>query len=137
MSCRWGELDADEAGVPRRVVAELDLGTLDTGIARRDADLRKPRFLDTDRHPTMIWTARSFVPEDDGRWAAEGLLEVRRTSAPLTVHGVAEILPDGWVRVRGTAELDRTTVGIRAPSLLVGRLVRIDVDAWLSRAPAG
>ncbi|MCF6733790.1 YceI family protein [Blastococcus sp. KM273129] len=78
MSCRWGELDADEAGVPRRVVAELDLGTLDTGIARRDADVRKPRFLDTDRHPTMIWTARSFVPGDEaggrprGCWRSAG-----------------------------------------------------------------
>ena len=32
------------------------------GIARRDPDLRKPRFLDIDRHPVMIWAADRFTP---------------------------------------------------------------------------
>ena len=46
VACSWGLLEVDEAGLPARVSAELDLESLDTGIARRDADLRKPRFLD-------------------------------------------------------------------------------------------
>lgn len=135
VACRWGELSTDEAGTPVRLVAELDLDSLDTGIARRDADLRKPRFLDTDRHPTMTWTAERFTRAENGRWVADGLLEVRGTSAPLSLAGAAEVLPDGWINVRATAVLDRTTVGIRAPPFLVGRLVEIDVDAWLRRLP--
>jgi hypothetical protein len=34
----------------------------------------------------------------------------------------------------GTAVLDRTALGIRAPRLLIGRDVAIVVDAWLTPA---
>lgn len=135
VDCRGGELEVDEAGSPVRVSAELDLETLHTGNARRDADLRKPALLDIDRHPTMTWTADRFVREDEGRWAADGVLSVRGSSAPLRVRGDVDIRPDGWVRVRASASIDRTAVGIRAPRILIGRAVDVAVDAWLSRPP--
>ncbi len=130
VACNWGELDVDPAGAPVRVRAELDLNSLVTGIAKRDADLRKPRFLDTDRHPTMTWSADRFRSGAAGEWVADGELRVRGTSAPLTVAGTPEA--DGAaVRVRAQAVLDRAAVGIRAPRLLIGRTVRISVEAWL------
>lgn len=132
VACRWGAVEVDGSGAPRRVTAELDLTSADTGIAKRDADLRKPWLLDIDRHPTMTWTADRFTRGEDGRWTAEGVLRVRGTSVPLTVTGPAELQPDGCVRVRATASLDRTAVGIRAPRFLIGRRVDIAVDAWLS-----
>lgn len=129
----WAEVRVDATGAPVGVRAELDLNGLDTGIARRDADLRKPRFLDIDRHPTVSWHADRFTGTDDGRWTAHGELNVRGTSVPLEVTGAPDAVPgaDGAVRVRATAALDRSAVGIRAPSLLIGRTVRIAVDAWL------
>ncbi len=135
--CAGGEVVVDATGAPVRVHADLDLAGLDTGIARRDADLRRPRFLDTDRHPTMTWSASRLVPGPDGNWTAEGVLRVRGTTAPLVVTGrVVAVDPGGAeVRVRATAELDRTAVGIRAPAVLVGRLVGIEVDARLVPAP--
>ena len=116
--CSWGEVVVDASGAPVRVRAGLDLEGLDTGIAKRDADLRKPRFLDIDRHPTMTWSADRFRPTGDGGWTAEGTLSVRGTSAALTVTGrVEDADPDGaWVRVHATGVLDRTAVGIRAPA---------------------
>ena len=133
VACSWGELRLDADGRPAAVRAELDLDSLDTGIAKRDRDLRKPRFLDIDRNPAMIWTADRFSSGDDGSWTAEGVLSVRGTSAPLTVVGTPE--QEGpWLRVRASGELDRTAVGIRAPSWLIGRTVRIDVEAWLTPA---
>ncbi|SFF41591.1 YceI family protein [Blastococcus tunisiensis] len=132
VTCSWGEVEIDGSGAPRRVTAELDLGSLDTGIARRDADLRKPSLLDSDRQPVMTWTADRFT-WGDGRWTAEGVLRVRGTRAPLTVTGPVEVLRDGWIRVRGAGTLDRRTVGIRAPRFLIGRTVSIDIDAWLRR----
>ena len=134
VTCREADLEVDEAGLPSRLVAELDLESLDTGIPRRDADLRAPRFLDIDRHPTMTWTAQEFTRQADGRWAADGVLRVRGATAPLTLTGAAELRPDGWLRVQATAFLDRTAVGIRAPRVLIGRVVEIGVDAWLSRS---
>jgi polyisoprenoid-binding protein YceI len=131
--CAQGEVVVDATGAPVRVRAELDLAALDTGIARRDADLRRPRFLDSDRHPTMTWSADRLVPGPDGSWTAEGTLHVRGTTAPLVVTGrVTAVDPGGAeVRVRATAVLDRTAVDIRAPAVLVGRLVRIEIDARL------
>jgi polyisoprenoid-binding protein YceI len=133
VSCSWGDLRLDAEGCPIAARAELDLNSLDTGIAKRDADLRKPRLLDIDRHPTMTWSADRFTPADDGSWTAEGTLCVRGTAAALIVVGTAEV--DGsWLRVRARGELDRRSVGIRAPSLLIGRTVTIEVEAWLTPA---
>ena len=61
---------------------------------------------------------------------AAGRLAVRGTASPLEVAGVAEP-GEGGVLVRAAATLDRRAVGIRAPRVLVGRVVRIEIDAWL------
>jgi polyisoprenoid-binding protein YceI len=134
VALNWGEVEVDRDGAPVRVQAEFDLNSLDTGIAKRDADLRKPRFLDIDRYPTMTWSCAGFTPDGEGGWTADGELSVRGTTAPLTVTGGPEAaaLDGGWVRVRASGVLDRTTVGIRAPSFLVGRAVQISIDAWLT-----
>jgi polyisoprenoid-binding protein YceI len=133
VACTSGEVEVDPTGTPVRARAELDLGSLDTGITRRDADLRKARFLDIDRHPTMRWSAEHFTPAGDGAWRAEGVLSVRGTTAVLAVVASPELDAEG-LRIRGSAVLDRTAVGIRAPRFLIGRLVRIDVDARLTSA---
>ena len=134
VACTGGEVRVDGAGTPVRGQATLDLDSLDTGIAKRDADLRGPRLLDIDRQPTMTWAADRFTRRDDGGWVAEGRLSVRGASAPLQVSGCAEAVDGTWLRVRASAVLDRTTVGIRAPGFLIGRRIGIEVDAWLTRA---
>ena len=56
---------------------------------------------------------------------------MRGVSAPLALTGMPE--PDGErVRVRASGVIDRTAVGIRVPRLLIGRLVGIEIDAWLT-----
>lgn len=134
MALSRGDVGLDGTGSPVHVRAELDLEALCTGISRRDADLRKPRFLDIDRQPVMTWTCDRFTPAPGGGWTADGELHVRGTSAPLRVVGTPEVAAAGWVRVRAWGELDRTAVGIRAPGFLVGRMIRIDIDAWLRPA---
>ena len=99
VACTWGELEVDASGAPHRVSGELDLGTIDTGIAKRDADLRKPSLLDIDRHPTMTWSAERFTRHDDGRWTADGVLRVRETSAPLAVSSRPSASPTAAHRV--------------------------------------
>jgi polyisoprenoid-binding protein YceI len=136
VACSFGEVAIGDDGVPLRVYAELDLESLATGIARRDTDLRKPRFLDIGRHPVMRWTADGFTPTRDGGWTADGMLSVRGTTAPLAVTGSvgAVDLAGEWFRVTADGVLDRTAVGIRAPAVLVGRSVAVHIDAWLVRS---
>jgi polyisoprenoid-binding protein YceI len=127
-----GSLDVDPDGSPVAVRAELDLRTIDTGIPKRDADLRKPRLLDIDAHPVLAFECTDLHP-DGADWCAEGRLSARGTSCPLTVSGtVVEDSPAGTVHVLATAVLDRTALGLRAPRFMIGRRVTITVDAWLT-----
>jgi polyisoprenoid-binding protein YceI len=131
LACRWGELEVDDHGNPVRARAEIDLDSLDTGIAKRDSDLRKPRLLDIDRHPVMAWSADRFTRDDGGGWTADGELQVRGVRVPLAVTGTPE--PDGgFLRVRASGVLDRTAVGIRVPRIVIGHRVGIEIDAWLT-----
>jgi polyisoprenoid-binding protein YceI len=132
-----GELEVDASAVPVAVRAELDLDTVDTGIPRRDLDLRKRSLLDIDDHPAMTFAADS-VTRDPAGWRADGVLSLRGTSCPLVLSG--DVLPDSTgdaVHVVATATLDRTAAGIRAPSLMIGRTVTITIDAWLAGPAQG
>ncbi|MGY1771170.1 YceI family protein [Blastococcus sp. SYSU D00813] len=128
-----GEIEVDATGAPRHARAELDLRTVDTGIARRDADLRKPHLLDADGCPVMTWSADRFTRDEDGAWTADGVLALRGTSTPLAVRAVPG-LRGGRLLLRATATMDRRSVGIRAPRPVIGRQVRIEVEAELAPA---
>ena len=127
-----GSLEVGDHGRPRQVAAELDLSAIDTGNARRDADLRKPSLLDLDAHPVLRYAAEEFEIGPQG-WSARGTLTARGTRCPLTVLGVPA-RTDGSLHLVGTTVLDRTALGIGVPRLLIGRYVSIVVDAWLDRA---
>jgi polyisoprenoid-binding protein YceI len=130
VAVRYGEVEVDAGGAPVRARAELDLASLCTGVSRRDADLRHERFLSVDRQPVMVWTCDRFARSAEGCWLAPGRLSVRGTATPLEVAGIAQPA-DGGLLVRAAATLDRLAVGIRAPRVLIGRVVRIEIDAWL------
>ena len=48
-----------------------------------------------------------------------------------------KVLVGSIVGLLATATLDRTAVGIRAPSLMIGRTVTITIDAWLAGPDPG
>jgi polyisoprenoid-binding protein YceI len=118
-------------GQVQEVRAEIDLSSVDTGVARRDADLRKPTLLDIDHHPMMVFRSQHIDSQEHG-WAVHGDLEVRGTTVPLTLT-VAQADEESAtaLHVVATAELDRRSAGIRAPAFLIGHKVSITVDAWL------
>lgn len=122
-----GTVEIGQDGALLAVQGALDLGAIDTGIAKRDLDLRKPGLLDLDRHPTMTFTATSAFRAEGG-WRVTGTLAARGTSTELS--GVAELsTADGEVVLTATARLDRRTLGIRAPRIMIGRYVDITVTA--------
>ncbi|GHH33035.1 YceI family protein [Lentzea cavernae] len=125
------EIGAD--GALLAVHGTLDLDSIDTGVAKRDLDLRKPGLLDLDRHPTMTFTATSAQVVGSG-WHVVGTLTARGVSAE--IEGTAELSSvDGAEAVlTATARLDRRTLGIRAPGFLIGRYVDITVTAVIARS---
>ncbi len=126
-----GTVQIGPDGALLAVHGTLDLSAIDTGIAKRDLDLRKPGLLDLDRHPAMTFTSTS-ASRVDGGWLVTGTLTARGTSTELS--GTAELSTvDGEPVMTATARLDRRTLGIRAPRFLIGRYVDITVTAVLSR----
>ncbi|MFF8973094.1 YceI family protein [Streptomyces sp. NPDC014995] len=74
-----GEVAADGAATG---TLTLDVSSLDTGNAKRDAHLRGADFFDVDRHPEITFVARSVELRDGGTVQVSGRLTVRGISRP-------------------------------------------------------
>ncbi|MGN6606365.1 MAG: YceI family protein [Jatrophihabitans sp.] len=122
-------VDVDASGRPAAVSATLDLTRIDTGNRRRDADLQQPRLLDTASAPTLTFAGR-VVTTDAG---VEVVGRLAGRAAADVVLRVVEIDDggdggDGSVHVVATTRLDRRALGVRAPRVLIGRVVQIRLD---------
>ncbi|MCR3750014.1 YceI family protein [Lentzea californiensis] len=128
-----GTVEIGTDGTLLAVHGTLDLGAIDTGKAKRDKDLRKPGLLDLDRHPVMTFIATSARTEGTG-WHVTGTLAARGTETELA--GTVELSSlDGREAVlTATARLDRRTLGIRAPSFMIGKWVDVTVTAVIAQS---
>jgi polyisoprenoid-binding protein YceI len=125
-----GTVSTDDAGQVVALRAVLDATGIDTGNARRDRDLRAPRLLAVEQVPTWTFVSDGVTPDGDG-WRVTGLLTVRRPCPVELSVGPVEPLPDGGVRVRATTSLDRRAAGVRAPRVLIGTRVEVQLDVVL------
>lgn len=112
-----------------RVHATLDLAGIDTGNARRDKDLRNHRLLDTDQFPAVTFACTDILTTDDG-WRLTGTLEAHGTTIPVTVDAELTTGPaNGSLSVHATAKFDRRALGIKAPRLMIGREIAVEINA--------
>ncbi|WP_181775285.1 YceI family protein [Amycolatopsis pittospori] len=126
-----GSVRVDEGRVSA-VEAALDLDGIDTGNAKRDADLRKPGLLAIDTQPVLTFAADS-VEGGSGTWSVEGTLGARGESCPLTLTATGpEDNGDGTWRVHARGVFDRQALGVRAPRFLIGREITIELDVVLT-----
>jgi polyisoprenoid-binding protein YceI len=145
-----GTLELDEADPARsRVEAEIDVASLDTGVADRDAHLRSPDFFDVANHPTMTFRSKRVEPKGRDRARVVGDLTIRGVTREvgLDVTRIGTV-QDPWGNRRAgfeaTATLDRKDFGlnwnmlIEAGGVVVGDAVkvRLDVEA-VQRKDAG
>jgi polyisoprenoid-binding protein YceI len=128
----------DEGDLTRSTVtATIDVASVNTREAKRDAHLKSPEFFDAAKFPTI--TFKSTKVEK----AAEGL----KVTGDLTMHGVtrsvvldvtgptAEI-KDSWGLTRrglsATTKINRKDFGVSyGPDAVVSDLVTISIDAEL------
>jgi polyisoprenoid-binding protein YceI len=136
---RVDERNPDES----RVEVEFDAGSIDTGVADRDAHLRSADFLDVENHPKMTFrsTRVSGAHRKEGdRFKVTGDLTIRGTSIPATLDVTFEGLgKDPWGKQRSgfsaRGEIDRREWGLRwnqaleTGGVLVGHTVKIEIEA--------
>ncbi len=124
-----------------QVHVEVDLNSLDTGIGKRDRDMRE--LLDTRRFPRAIFRGSLLAQTDVDSVA--GVLQVR-VGGTLSLRGVERELvapatirlePDRW-HVRTEFSLRLSDYGIRAPSLAAFVKVsdQVQVQATFPMRPA-
>jgi len=113
----------------------IDVSTVDTGVAPRDADLRSPNFFDVARFPTAIFTSTGVTRSGSGLIVA-GTLTLHGVTRPVTldVEGPAGPFPGMDKKPHygftATATLKRSDFGIgpKYPPALIGDDVRLTID---------
>jgi polyisoprenoid-binding protein YceI len=137
IAVRSGWVETDEHGRPAAVGAVLDPSSIVTGNPRRDRDLVGPHFLNVSQHPAILFTSTSVTLREGEGWTVDGTLAIGERDVPITLDVEVTAASDpSCVTVAARGCLDRVAAGIKAPSFLIGRQVRIDVDAVLSPVQA-
>ncbi len=79
-----GALKLDEQDITRSSVeATVDVTTIDTRVAARDADLRSRNFFDAANYPTMTFRSTKAEKAGDDRLKVSGDLTIRGTTKPV------------------------------------------------------
>jgi polyisoprenoid-binding protein YceI len=126
-----------------RIDASIDVASLDTREAKRDADLKGPLFFDADNHPHMTFVSKSARVVGDGALEVTGDLIIRGIAREATLS-VAEISGPqtdmrGNVRIGATAstKVKRADFGmtwnkaLETGGVVVGDVVTVTLEASL------
>lgn len=106
----------------------IDAASVDTRVAKRDADLRSPKFFDTEQFPTITFVSRKAEPVDATHMKVIGdltmhgvtrevVLDVEGPSAPLTQGQVVRI------GASATTKINRRDFGLQYNRVVEGAAV--------------
>lgn len=94
-----------------KLTVAIDTASVDTGDAQRDQSLPSGDFFDTAEHPKATFTAAKFRKTGEGKFVADGTLDLRGVKKPLSLPFTLKIDGD-TATARGVTTLDRTTFGV-------------------------
>ncbi|WP_022928876.1 YceI family protein [Patulibacter americanus] len=116
-----GTLDVGADG-PASGAMHVDVETIDTGIARRDAHLRRSDFFHTEEHPTAVFTLDTLRLDGPEGPRVTGTLELRDKTVPID-SPVTLATSGERLRVDADVEIDHHAAGLpfRTPLLVSGR----------------
>lgn len=113
----------------------VDIDSVDTQNAERDAAIQSADWFDASNHPTATFVSEGFTAVGDSRYEAEGALTMRGVTQPVVFPFTLDIVVQEGrqtARVDGTLPVARTEYGIGqgqwAGDGVVGERVFIQVD---------
>jgi polyisoprenoid-binding protein YceI len=107
-----GKITMDREKNLGSVEATIQVGSVDTGMPKRDADLVAAPFFDAASHPTMSYKSSKVSYQGKDKATVEGSLTLRGVTKPVTLHvtriscGMNPILKkpvcgfDAWAQVK-------------------------------------
>jgi len=121
------------------VMATIDVNSIDTRVAARDADLKSPNFFDVAKYPTMTFQSKKTTQLGDGRLQMTGDLTIHGVTRPVTFDMELTVpIQDPWGGTRrgvtATVRINRQDFGLTydkkspAGEMLIGDQVTITLD---------
>ncbi|HWE83306.1 MAG TPA: YceI family protein [Terracidiphilus sp.] len=142
-----GTLIEDTADPTRsRVEATVDISTISTGDAQRDAHLKSADFFHHEQHPTMTFTSTKVEKKGEAEYSVTGDLAIHGVSKQVTfaVDGPTAPGKDPWGNTRiglsATTKINRKDFGLawnaalETGGFLVGEEVQITLEAQFIKA---
>jgi len=141
------EVDFDEEHPERSsVVAHIDVSSIDTGMAARDAHLRSADFFEAETFPELTFRSTSIKTRGDG-YKIEGDLTIRGETRPVTldaeIGGVVANMQGGRrAAFNATTRVSRKAwgltwnVALESGGFLVGDEIKITLDMAVLQAEA-
>jgi len=141
------EVDFDEEHPERSsVVAHIDVSSIDTGMAARDAHLRSADFFEAETFPELTFRSTSIEARGDG-YKIEGDLTIRGETRPVTldaeIGGVVANMQGGRrAAFNATTKVSRKAwgltwnVALESGGFLVGDEIKITLDMAVLQAEA-
>ncbi len=144
---RWGgemTFDPDDVAATSLRVW-VDLASIETGDAERDAHVMSAEFLDVARFPRAEFTSTAIAVSSDGEAAVSGTLQLHDTTGAVELTVAVQrtwLDDDGRMRAAYTAqgEVDRQAFGLRwnqdldFGGVVVGDRVRIEARFEMVRS---
>jgi len=143
-----GKIVYDEADVSKSTAdITIEAASINTGVAKRDEDLRSPNFLDVAKYPTITFKSGKVEKTGNGTLRMTGDLTIKGVTREvvLAVEGPTPAVKDPWgnQRVGGSAttRINRKDFGLtyhktlEAGGLVVGDDVDITIDVEIFRKP--
>ena len=118
-----GTVDVTEPLASSRIRVEIDAASFRTGLSPRDITVRSARFLDTGRHPVMV-----FVTEKTDGDTLDGALTVCGTTRPVRLPLQLSLQPDGSFTAWAAVRIDRTEFRITASRGLAARYLDVSAE---------
>ncbi|MFT4251927.1 MAG: YceI family protein, partial [Caulobacter sp.] len=110
---RWTAdiLFSPEALDRSKLTVSIDLASAGSGDSQRDESLQGPDFFNTSANPKATFTATRFRKTGEGRFVADGTLDLRGVKKPLSLPFSLKIDGD-TAKARGVTTVDRTVFGV-------------------------
>ena len=129
-----------------KVNASIDIDTLNTDDAQRDAHLKSADFFDSEQYPLMTFVSTKVEEKNDDAYVVTGELAMHGISKAVTLYvdGLSKPVTDPWGNTRiglsATTKINRRGFGLswnaalESGGILVGEDVQISLDLQFIKA---
>jgi polyisoprenoid-binding protein YceI len=141
-----GTITLDETDLAgSSVEVEIDVASIDTRQADRDAHLRSADFFDVENHPKLTFRSRRVEAEGQGRFRVVGDLTIRGVTREVVLEATDEGRgTDPWGNAKAgfsaRTSIDRQDYGLtwnaalETGGILVGNEVKITLEVQAAKA---